>query len=340
MPTGRLSRTWASLLLALLAPAGCVADAEGIEGPGGEAVSTEDAGKAPVNLGAPLGATDADSGKASTGTDSGTGAETGTGTATETGTGTGTGTGAGSSVDAGTGDAGGSGASVESSIAAIALANVGEGACSQNSAGGSTFETSCTGNNGSPEYWCADFAQWVWSQAGVDTSGLDAAAGSFYLYGQNNGTLHTTPSLGDAVVFNYSGDGVAEHVAIIVQLNADGTIETVSGDWNGQNGTEAQFASTSQVVHNTPAYPGTDGSTPAIMGMTISGFVSPAGTSGSAGGSADAGSGGCYSDTLGKEMPNNACVQSASDDDWYQCDNGEWTDRATDPATCNGTYPL
>jgi hypothetical protein len=51
-------------------------------------------------------------------------------------------------------------------------------------------------------------------------------------------------------------------------------------------------------------------------------------------------SGGCYSDTLGKEMPNNACVQSASDDAWYQCDDGQWTDRWTDPAACDGVYAL
>jgi hypothetical protein len=47
----------------------------------------------------------------------------------------------------------------------------------------------------------------------------------------------------------------------------------------------------------------------------------------------------CYSDTLGRNMSDNACVQSGSNDDWYQCDNGNWTDRWTDPAACNGVYP-
>jgi hypothetical protein len=263
------------------------------------------------------------------------------------GSGSGSGTNAGDEADAGTPstdagavDAGGSGASLGQTIATIALANVGEGACSTNSAGGSAFETSCTGNDGSPEYWCADFVQWVWAQAGVDTDGLDAAAGSFYVYGQNNNTLHSTPSLGDAVVFDYTGDGVATHVAIVIQLNADGTIETTSGDWNGDNGTEAQFASTSLVVLNSPAYAGVQGSVPDIMGMTISGFVSPAGSGGSASSDAGTGGAGCYSDTLSMEMPDNACVQSASDDTWYQCDNGSWVDRDTDPTACNGTYPL
>ena len=49
---------------------------------------------------------------------------------------------------------------------------------------------------------------------------------------------------------------------------------------------------------------------------------------------------GCHSDTLNKEVPFNTCVQSASDNDWYQCDAGEWVDRWTDPSACVAVYPL
>jgi hypothetical protein len=49
---------------------------------------------------------------------------------------------------------------------------------------------------------------------------------------------------------------------------------------------------------------------------------------------------GCYSDTRGKEMVANACVQSRSNDEWYQCDDGDWVDRWTDPTACDGVYPL
>jgi hypothetical protein len=162
-------------------------------------------------------------------------------------------------------------------IANIALANVGKQACSTNSEGGSDFDSSCTGNGGQPEYWCADFARWVWAAAGVDASTLDAAAGSFYVYGQDNGTLHDSPTLGDAVVFDWQGGGVADHVAVVTQVNSDGTIETVSGDWGGTGSTEAGFASTSSVVLNSPAYASTVGTEPTIMGMTVSGFVTPVG---------------------------------------------------------------
>jgi hypothetical protein len=230
------------------------------------------------------------------------------------------------------------------SIASIALANVGKGACSTNSAGGHAFASSCTGNGGQPEYWCADFALWVWGQAGVNTAGLDAAAGSFYTYGLNHGTLHSTPAVGDAVVFDYQGGGVADHVAIVTQVNSNGTIESVSGDWGGSGSSEAAFSSTSHVVLNAPAYASAEGQAPGEIGMTISGYISPAGTGGGStntgGSTGSTGGAGCYSDTLGKQMPNNACVQSDSNSDWYQCDNGSWADRWTDPAACNGTYPL
>jgi hypothetical protein len=162
-------------------------------------------------------------------------------------------------------------------IANLALANLGGMACAQNSLDGNSFFSSCDGNGGSPEYWCSDFASWVWSNSGVDTSELTAAAGSFGAYGNNHGTFSDSPSVGAAVVFDYDGGGYADHVAIVTQVNDDGSIETVSGDWDGVGGSEAEFASTSHVVLNSPAYDSTVGSTPDVIGMTISGFVTPDG---------------------------------------------------------------
>lgn len=58
------------------------------------------------------------------------------------------------------------------------------------------------------------------------------------------------------------------------------------------------------------------------------------------GGGSSGGGKQCYSGTLRREMPDNACVQSKYDDAWYQCDNGEWVDRWSDPTACNGVHPL
>lgn len=64
-------------------------------------------------------------------------------------------------------------------------------------------------------------------------------------------------------------------------------------------------------------------------------------TSSGGGGSTSSNDGAtCYSATKNKEMPDNACVQAKSDSLWYQCDNGEWVDRWSDPTACNGQYPL
>ena len=240
-----------------------------------------------------------------------------------------------------------------STIASIALANVGKGACSRNSAGGYDFDSSCTGNGGHPEFWCADFARWVWGQAGANTSGLTAGAGSFYVYGQNHGTLHSTPSIGDAVVFDYAGGGYADHVAIVTRVNSNGTIETVSGDWAGESGSEATFSSTSHADLNAPAYWGGVGSRPAIIGMTISGYISPAGVSGG-GVTCTEGPGYCTATSQcenGQLVPRasdpTACTSgpgasgsnSCSEGPGYctatsQCENGHWVPRASDPAAC------
>jgi surface antigen len=163
-------------------------------------------------------------------------------------------------------------------LSSLALANLGGTACGTNSLGGHAFYSSCTGNGGQPEYWCSDFVKWVWANSGADVTGLTAASGSFYTYGQRHGTLSNTPSVGAAVVFDYAGGGVADHVAIVTAVNPNGTIETVSGDWNGQDGSEAHFSATSHVIANRPAYGSAVGSTPGIIGMTISGYITPAGS--------------------------------------------------------------
>jgi hypothetical protein len=172
--------------------------------------------------------------------------------------------------------------------ASLAAANVGKsaGSCADhptaNTLGGSEFTDSC---NGGGELWCADFVMWAWSNTGFYTGGLDAGAGSFYVYGENNGTLHTSssyvPEPGDAIVYDYSGGGVADHVAIVTAVNADGSVATANGDWNGvlHEGNQV-FSDTSEVASATiPADQRTVGSVPSTVdpedGYTISGYISP-----------------------------------------------------------------
>ena len=195
--------------------------------------------------------------------------------------------------------------------ATLATANLGKsaGTCADtpttNSLGGSQFETSCSGNGGNGEFWCADFAQWVWQNSGFYTGGLTAAAGSFYVYGENNGTLHTSssyvPQPGDAVVYNYAGGGSADHVGIVTSVDSSGDVITANGDWNGiSGGSQSTFARSSSVVKVTiPASERASGDYVGAAGMTISGYVTPV-ASGSGNTPPPVNSGNPYS-------PNSAC---------------------------------
>jgi PKD domain/CHAP domain len=101
------------------------------------------------------------------------------------------------------------------------------------------------------EPWCADFAKWVWEQAGVttDLGALNAGAGSFYDWGTAQGESMPidggTPAAGDAVVFFPPGDiahpAYADHVGIVTAVNPDGTVNVVNGDFLGSSNISVQY---------------------------------------------------------------------------------------------------
>ncbi|WP_344447137.1 CHAP domain-containing protein, partial [Kitasatospora nipponensis] len=176
-------------------------------------------------------------------------------------------------------------ASTPSDVAALALANVGKGAgscstvnSSNNSLGGSAFNGSCQGYAGVPEYWCADFAKWVWQNNGLNTTGITAAASSFVSAASSNGsTVHSDsgyrPQPGDAAVFGSS------HVGIVTAVNSDGSIQLTNGDFGGTSGQgEATFAKTSRVVNESVSSGQVPvGSYQNNMGMTVTAYVTPSG---------------------------------------------------------------
>ncbi|MEU3723001.1 CHAP domain-containing protein, partial [Streptomyces sp. NPDC031705] len=101
----------------------------------------------------------------------------------------------------------------------------------RNEVGGTCSDYNCQ----YPGAWCAEFTRWVWNKAGANTSGISAAAVSIYQYGKNKGTLHSTPQVGDAVLYDRDGslnDGEADHVNIVVAVSGD-DIQTVGGNESG-----------------------------------------------------------------------------------------------------------
>ena len=84
------------------------------------------------------------------------------------------------------------------------------------------------GNANLDEEWCADFAAWVWEQAGAAVTyryvngDLNSSAASFYEWGVAKGTWHPVgsgyvPVPGDVAVYGLdTADLVASHVAVVI----------------------------------------------------------------------------------------------------------------------------
>ena len=99
------------------------------------------------------------------------------------------------------------------------------------------------GNGNRSEEWCADFAAWVWQQAGAEvtysrhrtTSIPDSA--SFYIWGLDHGTWHPAgstyrPRPGDVAIYGLDVAAVtAQHVAIVTAASARADApDVVNGD--------------------------------------------------------------------------------------------------------------
>jgi len=99
------------------------------------------------------------------------------------------------------------------------------------------------GNSNLAEEWCADFAAWVWKQAGVPVvyqyinGDLNSSAASFYEWGKRTGTWHPlgsgyVPQPGDVAVYGLDPSTLyASHVAVVVGYSASERGPTaVNGD--------------------------------------------------------------------------------------------------------------
>jgi hypothetical protein len=165
--------------------------------------------------------------------------------------------------------AGGSGIGI--GVPSLALADVGQTACTTNTLGSNGFNTSCTGDNGQPEPWSADFLAWDWQQEGIVTTGLTSAPGSVVKYGNSQSTLHNnadyTPEVGDAILY----DTPADYVAMVTAINPDGSLQTVGGDW-GSTGPASSKVTTFAI----PAGQTSVGTTSPVMNnKVVADYVSP-----------------------------------------------------------------
>ena len=130
------------------------------------------------------------------------------------------------------------------------------------------------GNANRNEEWCADFAAWVWKQAGAEVDYqlapgfLNSDSASFYVWGVDHGTWHPvgshyTPQPGDVAVYGLDLTSVtADHVAIVTGATSNPDAPDVingDGDRTGFSVVEA----------------GDDQAFADVHGGRLSGYVAP-----------------------------------------------------------------
>jgi hypothetical protein len=103
------------------------------------------------------------------------------------------------------------------------------------------------------EYWCADFAYWVFQQEGINVSGINGLAASFKPWAQNHGSWHPwgsgyMPQVGDAIVWG-------GHVGIVVQVFSNGDVISV----NGNSGLDRDNVGSTDVDTHKNVYRSSDG---------------------------------------------------------------------------------
>ena len=95
-----------------------------------------------------------------------------------------------------------------------------------------TGATGCA-NGWRAEAWCADFAKYVWQQAGAGVVGLNASTESFRDYGIRHGTWRPTLAgirPGVVAIFDDDDDPRSTyHVGVVVSVGASG-VQIISGN--------------------------------------------------------------------------------------------------------------
>lgn len=90
--------------------------------------------------------------------------------------------------------------------------------------------------------WCADFVSYIASQTLGEENLADWYKNSNRAYcpdimnnAKANGAFHGEgeAQVGDAVLFDWDGDGVADHIGYVIGFNEDGSVQTIEGNTSG-----------------------------------------------------------------------------------------------------------
>ena len=169
---------------------------------------------------------------------------------------------------------------LRSRIVAVAESQVGDTTdppgtyCNRYSAFWQSGADDC-GNDNRDEEWCADFAAWVWRQAGALVTyqyvpgNLNSSSASFYEWGVAHGTWHPVgsgyvPEPGDVAVYGLDvATLIADHVAVVTGYSPRSRgPDVINGDGD-RTAFSVVEAATDQYRADTQG------------GSTLSGYVSP-----------------------------------------------------------------
>jgi peptidoglycan hydrolase-like protein with peptidoglycan-binding domain len=94
------------------------------------------------------------------------------------------------------------------------------------------------------ESWCADFVSWVNTKAGnpMNDPYCPSVVNSLKSSGHWKG--RSDPQPGDMVLFDWNGDGVADHIGIVKGVNGDGSISTIEGNTENSSGQQGVWEKT------------------------------------------------------------------------------------------------
>ena len=136
--------------------------------------------------------------------------------------------------------------------------------------------TADCGNGNLDEEWCADFAAWVWRQAGASftyqfiNGDINSSSASFYEWGIAHDTWHPlgdgyVPQPGDVAIYGLQKNILtADHVAIVTSISSGSTGPNVVNGDGDRTGFSLVEAGNDQLYADTGA-----------RDARISGYVSP-----------------------------------------------------------------
>jgi uncharacterized protein (TIGR02594 family) len=99
------------------------------------------------------------------------------------------------------------------------------------------YRSATTGAEDTPGPWCSYFVSYIAKNAGAPVGAGGNGTGyvpTLEAWGkqQNRWIDHgaQTPQPGDIAIFDWGGDGVADHTGIVEKVDADGTVHTIEGN--------------------------------------------------------------------------------------------------------------